>query len=1131
MKNTTLHHIIPPGQTTTPTKPRTLRRLCGLALAAIGLGASLASASTIPVINGSFETEYGSNTDKTLNWVKLTSWSLDNTLIGSVPIAGAFSSAPDSGSKFTRFTYNDSGAEQNLNTNVAVGDTLSVTFNFGRSMNAWGGSNNTGVAYFKIGTQYYYQDCVVSGETAGTWKSFTFTTTATNAGALSLGFRVARTTANNQYASVDGVSDVTLTPAANDPNMPTSTGATLAADENVAKALAESDFGYADPNSSPLAAVQIISLPALGTLKNGGATVVIGELPLTVAAANIGNLTYLSPLGGFGNNYTTMLIKVQNSATPTGLWSLPATMTVNVTHVNHAPTSSGGAVTMSVRAATSMTFAASNFQFSDVDAGNTLQAIKVKSTPLNGTLSVAVDTEIPVADIGTLTYTPTPGYTGPDSFDFQVSDGALFSADATMAISVTTDILVQNGSFETPGAVNGINPFSWAGVAAPWTHSGGIWGQVKRTATTLPDNGGGTWVANINDAATTVISQPLGSYSFIEGDTLTVTFDVGRTNYGGGVFEALFRVNGVALPPQSFNNTAQAVNTWATDTLTTIIPSAVTDGALTLEFRWVSGRVGDLDKVSNVSVGHVGVDPNAPTSTGATLAALENTATALAAIDFGYANPANPTSLLAAVQITALPALGTLKNGGVTVLGTDLPLTVVAADIGNLSYLSPLGGFGTNYTTIGIKVQNSDTPTGLWSLPALMTVNVTHVNHAPTSTGGAVIMSVRAATSMTFAASNFQFSDVDAGNTLQAIKVKSSPLHGTLNVAVDTEIPVADIGTLTYTPTPGYTGPDSFDFQVSDGALYSADATMAISVTTDILVLNGSFENPNVGSWWTNTGAPWTDNCGGYGRVPASVNSVPSAPGGGVWVANMNDAPNPAINWPGNIITQPLGSQTLNAGDTLQMTLYLYRASNSGVLQVSFLNGTTTLASQDIDTSTQDANTWKLYTFSQTILTGVTADLHLKFQNVGGKVSWLDMVSNVSVSTGGGSPYTTWAGSHTFDSLNSEGVAYGMAWILGATSNSSPSIGLMPQVTGTSGSGLTVHFTRVLDPGTAKLYLEYSDSLDVGSWGTPVEVPTTTSTVSGVGFTVTTVGGLYDITAEIPLGTSGKRFARLVTTE
>ena len=136
----------------------------------------------------------------------------------------------------------------------------------------------------------------------------------------------------------------------------------------------------------------------------------------------------------------------------------------------------------------------------------------------------------------------------------------------------------------------------------------------------------------------------------------------------------------------------------------------------------------------------------------------------------------------------------------------------------------------------------------------------------------------------------------------------------------------------------------------------------------------------------------------------------------------------------------------------------------------------------------------------------------------------------LSLGSGGTSPYASWAGSNAFDSLNSEGVAYGMAWLLGATSNSSPSIGLLPTVTGVSGGFLTVHFTRVLDLGSAKLYLEYSDSL--AGW-TPVEVPVTTGTdpVSGVVFTVATVGGLYDITAQVPPGSTGKRFARLAATE
>jgi hypothetical protein len=67
-------------------------------------------------------------------------------------------------------------------------------------------------------------------------------------------------------------------------------------------------------------------------------------------------------------------------------------------------------------------------------------------------------------------------------------------------------------------------------------------------------------------------------------------------------------------------------------------------------------------------------------------------------------------------------------------------------------------------------------------------------------------------------------------------------------------------------------------------------------------------------------------------------------------------------------------------------------------------------------------------------------------------------------------------------------------------------------------------------PGLAQLCLEYSDDLTPGSW-TAVEVPVATGTVSGVAITVGTSGGLYDVTAQIPLGSTGRRFARLATTE
>ena len=151
---------------------------------------------------------------------------------------------------------------------------------------------------------------------------------------------------------------------------------------------------------------------------------------------------------------------------------------------------------------------------------------------------------------------------------------------------------------------------------------------------------------------------------------------------------------------------------------------------------------------------------------------------------------------------------------------------------------------------------------------------MTHVNHAPTSTGGSLLM--KKSSVKTFAAADFPFLDVDAGDTLGAIMVTSLPAQGTLMLGGTpitsvpiAEIAVANLGSLTYTPASSYTGADSFTYQVRDALLFSADATLAITVSPDIFVLNGSFETPNPptispGGPWGNLDSGWTN------RVPGS---------------------------------------------------------------------------------------------------------------------------------------------------------------------------------------------------------------------------------------------------------------------
>jgi len=116
------------------------------------------------------------------------------------------------------------------------------------------------------------------------------------------------------------------------------------------------------------------------------------------------------------------------------------------------------------------------------------------------------------------------------------------------------------------------------------------------------------------------------------------------------------------------------------------------------------------------------------------------------------------------------------------------------------------------------------------------------VNHAPVVSSFS--KSTTQNTPLPFAAGDFAgaFTDPDAGDSLQKVKITSLPGHGTLTlnstpVTVNQEVPVAQIGTLVYTPTSGYTGSDSFQWNGSDGGLYAASAA-TVNLTINAAAAN-----------------------------------------------------------------------------------------------------------------------------------------------------------------------------------------------------------------------------------------------------------------------------------------------------
>ena len=117
---------------------------------------------------------------------------------------------------------------------------------------------------------------------------------------------------------------------------------------------------------------------------------------------------------------------------------------VNVTPVNDAPTGADRTVTIAEDGA--HTFSVFSFGFSDVDTGDTLQAVRIDTVPGTGTLQLSgVDVTagqvIATANLGNLVYTPPADANGTAlaSFTFSVKDsaGSFDATPNTLTLDVT----------------------------------------------------------------------------------------------------------------------------------------------------------------------------------------------------------------------------------------------------------------------------------------------------------------------------------------------------------------------------------------------------------------------------------------------------------------------------------------------------------------------------------------------------------------------------------------------------------------------------------------------------------------------------------------------------------------------
>jgi cysteine-rich repeat protein len=470
-----------------------------------------------------------------------------------------------------------------------------------------------------------------------------------------------------------------------------------------------------------------------------------------------------------------------------------ATVAITVTSVDDPPVAVDDAATLGEDGSAAIDVIAND---SDVD-GDPLTVTSV-TAPGHG---AAVITGAHV-----VTYTPAADFNGTDAFTYEVTDSSGAPATATVTVTVTpvndapvasddAETLLEDGSVSVDVVANDVDVDGDA---------------LTVTLITAPAHG----LALITDAHHVSYTP---APNFHGSDALTYTISDGTVTASATL----------ALTVTSVNDAPVAVADSA---------GLAEDGSLAID---VVGNDGDADGDALTVTAVTAPAHGTATITGAHEVTYTPAADYNGSDGFSYtvSDGAATASAAVAIAITAVndapiaaadsASLAEDASASLDLAGNDsdvdgdaLTITAVTApahgtatitDAHHVLYTPAAdyhGGDAFLYTI-------SD---GTLTASAAVTLTVTSVNDAPVASAASA--STFDDTPVTVA---LVASDVD-GDPL-TLAIATPPAHGSLGAIAG--------GHVTYTPGPGYVGPDSFAFAASDGAL-SATAAVAITVVASV---------------------------------------------------------------------------------------------------------------------------------------------------------------------------------------------------------------------------------------------------------------------------------------------------------
>lgn len=418
------------------------------------------------------------------------------------------------------------------------------------------------------------------------------------------------------------------------------------------------------------------------------------------------------------------------------------------------------------------------------DRGSDLRTA-IAAGPTHGTAVVAAD--------GTVEYTPAAGFSGTDSFTYTVTDAdGVTTGPATVTVTVRPVATADTVS-TTAGAPLAID-------------AGTLTANDRGSSLTVTDVAGGADGTAVLDPATgRIVYTPRDGFSGTDTVTYTVTDGSGRSSTG-----TITVVVGPRATADTVTATAGATRTVGADA-GVLANDRGTGLTATIDQRPAHGTV---ELAEDGSYTYTPRDGFSGTDTFTYTATDERGRTATGTVTVTVRPATEPDTL-------TVPAggRGTVTSGDLTGNDHGTGLTVESVSggqhgtatrngDGTVSY-TPRDGFsGRDTVTYTVTDPSGNTATGT------LTVTVT-----PVTAGGST--TAEADTTTTVPADGGLLEG--AKGTDLVVTDHTRPEHGDVTVDED--------GSYTYTPKPGYSGPDEFDYTVTDGSGTPTTGTVTIVVS------------------------------------------------------------------------------------------------------------------------------------------------------------------------------------------------------------------------------------------------------------------------------------------------------------